>query len=261
MKSKSHWMFALGLLCLRAEPAQAQTAPAQPAPAEPAPAVAGVPTAAPPPAAESKAAEPTPAVAAAPQVPPAPAAKDARSDSEPPTLFGSVNHVGGYGGLSVMYSSIAGNDGVLVGGEGAVLVEHRLALGGAGYGWTRETRGLADVDGTPRDLEVGYGGFMLRYSILTGSLVYGSLGAVIGGGAVMLHADTDDADLEDDAGDATDEFFVFEPQLSVQINLMRWMRLGLQGGYRITSGVGRLGYTESDINGFTLGGTLQFGRL
>ena len=42
---------------------------------------------------------------------------------------------------------------------------------------------------------------------------------------------------------------------------MRWMRLGLQGGYRITSGVGRLGYTESDINGFTLGGTLQFGRL
>jgi hypothetical protein len=246
MKINSHWMFALGLLWLRAETAQAQTAPAETAPAEPTPAVAVAPQAPPAPA------QPAPAVAA----------KDVRADSEPPTLFGSVNHVGGYGGLSVMYSSIAGNDGVLVGGEGAVLVEHRLALGGAGYGWTREMRGFADVDGTPRDLEVGYGGFVLRYSILTGSLVYGSLGAVIGGGAVMLHADTDDDDaLDNGGGDETDEFFVVEPQLSVQINLMRWMRLGLQGGYRITSGVGRLGYTESDINGFTLGGTLQFGRL
>lgn len=99
---------------------------------------------------------------------------------------------------------------------------------------------------------------MVRYSVITGSLVYGSLGALVGGGAVALHRDS-----EDDAIDSssTDDFFVFEPQLSVQVNLLSWMRIGLQGGYRITSGISSFGYSEADINGLTLGGTLQFGRL
>ena len=199
----------------------------------------------------------TAAAGGQPAAPPA-APRAAAEDSGPPTLFGSVSHVGGYGGASVMYSRIAGNDGVLVGGEGAVLIDHRLALGGAGYGWTREAQGPVDMDGVPRDLEVGYGGFMVRYSVITGSLVYGSLGALVGGGAVALHRDS-----EDDAIDSssTDDFFVFEPQLSVQVNLLSWMRIGLQGGYRITSGVSSFGYSEADINGLTLGGTLQFGRL
>lgn len=182
-------------------------------------------------------------------------------DSGAPPLFSSVQHVGGYGGPSVMYSRIAGKDGVLVGGEGAVLLDHRLALGGAGYGWTRDTRGPTDVDGVPRDLEVGYGGFLVRYSLLTGGLLYGSLGALVGAGATKLSRDSEDDLREDARADGSDSFFVFEPQLSVQVNLLRWMRIGLQGGYRITSGLGHLGYTEQDINGLTLGGTLQFGSL
>jgi hypothetical protein len=182
-------------------------------------------------------------------------------DSGPPTLFGSVSHVGGYGGLSVMYSRMAGEDGVLVGGEGAVLIDHRLSLGGGGYGWARDSRGPADVDGVPRDLEVGYGGFMIRYSLITGGLVYGSVGALVGGGAVALHRDSGNDAMDDRHDAATDAFFVFEPQVSVQVNLLRWMRVGLQGGYRITSGIDQFGYSEADINGLTLGGTLQFGRL
>jgi hypothetical protein len=182
-------------------------------------------------------------------------------DSGAPPLFSSVDHIGGYGGPSVMYSRIAGQDGVLVGGEGAVLLDHRLALGGAGYGWTRDTRGPTDVDGVPRDLEVGYGGFLVRYSLFTGGPLYGSLGAIVGAGAVNLSRNSQNERAEDARDDANDSFFVFEPQLSVQVNLLRWMRIGLQGGYRITSGLGHLGYTESDINGLTLGGTLQFGGL
>jgi hypothetical protein len=182
-------------------------------------------------------------------------------DSGAPPLFSSVHHVGGYGGASVMYSRIAGKDGVLVGGEGAVLLDHRLALGGAGYGWTRDTRGPADVDGVPRNLEVGYGGFLARYSVLTGGLIYGSLGALVGAGATALRRDSENELREEARADASDSFFVFEPQLSVQVNLLRWMRIGVQGGYRITSGLGHLGYTEKDIDGLTLGGTLQFGGL
>ncbi len=189
------------------------------------------------------------------------ATSEKAEDVGAPPLFSSVRHVGGYGGPSVMYSRIAGKDGVLVGGEGAVLLDHRLALGGAGYGWTRDSSAPADVDGVPRDLTVGYGGFLVRYSLLTGGPIYGSLGALVGAGGITLARNSDDDRSEDARSDQSDSFFVFEPQLSVQVNLLSWMRIGLQGGYRITSGLGHLGYTEQDIDGVTLGGTLQFGGL
>src|SRR6188768_4248775 len=71
-----------------------------------------------------------------------PAVPDSRADvSGPPTLFGSGLHVGGYGGLGVMYSRIADRDGALVGAEGGVLVDHRLAVGAAGYAWSPDMRG------------------------------------------------------------------------------------------------------------------------
>jgi hypothetical protein len=117
------------------------------------------------------------------------------------------------------------------------------------------------VDGVPRDLAVGYGGFLVRYSVLTGGPLYGSVGALVGAGALTLHRDTEHDASGDHHADASDSFFVFEPQLSLQVNLLRWMRIGLQGGYRITNGLGHLGYTEQDIDGLTLGGTLQFGSL
>jgi hypothetical protein len=189
------------------------------------------------------------------------AAQPEQDDLGPPTLLHSVGHVGGYGGLTVAYSRIAGAGGALVGGEGGVLLDHRLSFGGAGYGWTRDARGPADVDGVARDLQLGYGGLAMRYSVLTGTPIYGSVGAVVGGGALVLHRDSANDSRAAGGRDATDGFFVFEPQLSLQANLLRWMRVGVELGYRLTSGIGRLGYTESDLDGFTLGGTLQFGRL
>jgi hypothetical protein len=117
------------------------------------------------------------------------------------------------------------------------------------------------VDGVPRDLEGGYGGFLVRYSVFTGGPLYGSVGGLVGAGATTLRRDTGSDLREDLRDDAIDSFFVFEPQLSVQVDLLRWMRIGLQGGYRITSGLGHLGYTEKDMNGPTFGGTLQFGSL
>lgn len=195
-----------------------------------------------------------------PSVVPTPAPTASDQYGGPTTLFKPATDIGGYGGMSVLYSQVDGDDGALVGVEGGLLVDHRLTLGGAGYGWTRDERGPADTDGIPRNLRLGYGGLLLRYSVLTGTPVYGSVGALVGGGALALDRDThgDDHENHDNAVDA---FFVFEPQLSVQVNLVRWMRLGVQGGYRITSGLGHLGYTEGDINALTLGGTVQFGVL
>jgi len=39
------------------------------------------------------------------------------------------------------------------------------------------------------------------------------------------------------------------------------MRVGLTAGYRLTSGVNRLGFDNSDVNGVMVGGQVQFGSF
>jgi hypothetical protein len=52
---------------------------------------------------------------------------------------------------------------------------------------------------------------------------------------------------------------MFEPLLGVHVNFTRWMRMGVDAGYRLTSGIGKFGFTGSDFNGVSLGGNIGFG--
>lgn len=179
-------------------------------------------------------------------------------DDGPPVALSEKISVGGYGGLDVAYTRMFGRDGALVGAQGALLLDHRLSLGVAGYGWTNPQQGPSDSFGNEQRFETGYGGVTLRYALYTPSLpVYVSLGALFGAGAIALVSDDDHhPDHEDE-----DVFAVVQPDITVHANLTRWMRLGVTGGYRFTSGVARNGYDESDVNGWVVGGQLQFGSF
>lgn len=185
---------------------------------------------------------------------------DGRSYDGPPTLLGGKPQLGGYGGLTVAYSRFDGDDGVLIGGEAALLFNHRLALGAAGYGWVTEPEEFEGADGIDRHMHVGYGGAVGRYAFFTDSMVYMTAGLLIGGGAVVMAPEVmGRGDAIDD--DDIDRFFAIEPQISAHVNLTRWMRLGLQGGYRVTAGITKFGYDDGAMSGPVLGGTMQFGWL
>jgi hypothetical protein len=170
--------------------------------------------------------------------------------------MGPKTAVGGYGGLAVVYSPVADKPGALVGAEGALLLGHAFSIGIAGFGWTRDdVYGPDDSLGYPRKLRFGYGGGVVRYAFQTGTPFYASVGAIVGAGALGLQRRYDDQIRRDD----TDRFFVFEPQLRVHANVVRWMRVGLQGGYRLTAVVAKVGYGEADFNGLTAGGNVEFG--
>lgn len=179
-------------------------------------------------------------------------------DDGPPLAFGHKLEVGGYGGLDVAYTRMFGRDGAVVGAQGALLLDHRLSLGVAGYGWTNPQQGPSDAFGNEQRFETGYGGVTLRYALFTPELpVYVSLGALFGGGAIAL---VNEEDHEHDDEDA-DVFGVIQPDITLHANMTNWMRLGLTAGYRFTRGVSRNGYDESDVNGWVVGGQLQFGRF
>lgn len=184
-------------------------------------------------------------------------------DDGPPLLFGKKLHVGGYGSVDVAYSRMFGRDGALVGVQGALLLDHRLSLGIAGYGWTNSQAAPPDAAGTPQRFETGYGGATIRYSLYMDELpVYVTVGALVGGGAVSLVEDDDGDDFDfDESAHDDDVFAVVQPDVTLHANLTPWLRLGLTAGYRFTSGVDRHGYEESDLDGFLVGGQVQFGRF
>lgn len=186
---------------------------------------------------------------------------DARDDG-PPLLFGEKVAIGAYAGLDVAYSRMFGQDGAVVGVQGALVLDHRLSLGLAGYGWTNSQPAPDDATGRRQSFETGYGGATIRYSLfLPGAPVYLTLGALIGGGAVVLGPeDHDDFDI-DSSDTSEDVFALVQPDVTLHANLTRWMRVGLTAGYRLTTGVDRMGFEEKDINGLVLGGQVQFGRF
>jgi len=187
---------------------------------------------------------------------PTPSESTSASD-EPVTLFGHRKvKYGGYGALGARYARVKGEDGAFVGGEGAFLIDHRLAIGLAGYGWSNEHRMPVNGYLGDRYMHLGYGGLLIRYHVfIPQSPVSLSVATLIGGGAVGFTTNRDDQMRRDNA----DLFFVFEPQLGAHIYLTRWMRAGLDAGYRLVSGVGRFGFTESNFRGASLGGSIGFG--
>jgi hypothetical protein len=183
----------------------------------------------------------------------------AAEDDGPPLLFGKSLEIGGYGSVDVAYSRMFGEDGALVGLQGALLLDHRLSLGIAGYGWTNSQEAPADALGNAQRFETGYGGATIRYSLYMDNVpVYLTVGALVGGGAVALVNDDND-DFDDNHEE--DVFAVVQPDITLHANLTPWLRLGLTAGYRFTSGVDRNGYEESDVNGLLVGGQVQFGRF
>jgi hypothetical protein len=168
--------------------------------------------------------------------------------------------VGGYGGPIVAYSRMLGRDGVLVGGEGAVLIDHRLSFGGAGYVFSRSPDGPPAPDGTPREFFTGYGGVLIRYAVYSDLPIYASFGTLVGGGAIALAPRHDDDEDEDDNDNVeTRGFFVLQPDVSLHANATRWLRFGLIFGYRIATAVDHFDYHGSDMSGPVVGGSVQAG--
>lgn len=182
----------------------------------------------------------------------------------PGTLLGGSDDkiaFGGYGGVTVLGTSIERRAALLVGGEAAFLIDHRFAIGVGGYGLASEVSGPTFANGDGSALGFGYGGGILRYHFVGERSPLGlSIGALVGGGGLThlrkLGEDDFEYDIEQDEPDA---FFVVEPSVQGHLYLTRWMRLGINGSYRFVSGVNSLGLQDSDLAGFAFGGHLQFG--
>lgn len=163
------------------------------------------------------------------------------------TLVGDGIESGGFGAPVVKLTQVHGELGVLAGGRGGWVINHIFVLGGGGYGLANDVwvQGLFPE---PR-LQFGYGGLELEAIIASNSLIHFTVAGLVGGGGVRLGLDP------------TDAVFVMEPQATVEINVTRFMRLNLGGGYRWVMDVDIPYLTNGDFSAPFGALGLKFGKF
>lgn len=168
----------------------------------------------------------------------------------PETLVdGDIRH-GGFGGPAVALTQIANEAGVLVGGNGAWLLNKTFFIGGGGMGLVTNVPEPNPVGNTPRKLNFGYAGFVAGYISGSDLLVHWKAHVLLGAGAVSYR---------DQGATGPEPFFIAEPVAVAELNVAQSFRLAAGLTYRYIAGVDMPGLTADDLMGPSLIAMITFG--
>lgn len=141
---------------------------------------------------------------------------------------------GGYGSFGFGYSEINGKDALLANFKAAWLINHRLGFGFAGSGFVNN---LDKKQGSDEYyLSGGYGGFLIEPILMPKSPIHLSFPVVIGAGGVAVLPNN----FWDNAYNNINEYdiyFVVEPGVELELNVVKFFRISMGAAYRITNGV------------------------
>ncbi len=184
---------------------------------------------------------------------------DNNHDDEFRTILGN-NAVGGYGGISIQYSVIDDNNSIVIGGRGGVILGHVFAVGFGGSGFINEYN--YDVrTGLDYNLTGGYGGVFFEPIIAPNYPVHVSFPILMGaGGIAYTTIDRDYNDYQYWVEDS-EAFIIAEPGAEIELNITRFFRFALFGSYRITNNFNIYTINNINLNGFSGGITLKFGKF
>jgi hypothetical protein len=149
------------------------------------------------------------------------------------TLFGNNVSQGGYGGISMGYTQIGGNDAFYSGIKGAWIIGHSIGVGIAGNGIVTELQNDIVPNQEYNVISAGYGGLLIEPILFGLKPVHVSMPVIIGAGAAVFS--NGNYDQMDNNDVAWKQFFVVEPAVEIEMNVTRFFRLAVGGSYRFTS--------------------------
>jgi len=180
---------------------------------------------------------------------------------ETQTLISNGIDHGGYGAPVFGVTFVNGQATYLRGIRGAWIIhfseEHTVQIGLGSY------RTRSDFDATEwtnpdisvPDMRTNYGGFELEYVNQSHNLVHYSIQALIGSGNVRYR----DRDL--DLNRTSDNYFVLQPGVNLNLNITNWFRVSGGLFYRYAGGVNLEGTGNSELSGLTSFVGLRFGKF
>lgn len=158
------------------------------------------------------------------------------------TLFGNNVSNGAYGSFLMGYTKIGDYNAFLTGYKGAWIAGHSIAIGMAGNAFVADLNSNVVPENDYNVLAGGYGGLLVEPIIFPMKPVHLSFPIIIGAGAVFF--DTGYYNDYNSHPTNFEPYFVVEPGLEIEMNICRFLRIGVGGAYRFTTDVD-LKYTNS----------------
>ena len=196
-------------------------------------------------------------------------AQNEKSNNEYKTLLGdNVTH-GGYGAFSVGYTKVGDYNSFTSGMKGAWIINHNIGIGIAGSGYITEKLGVGS-DEIYSFVTGGHGGFLIEPIFFSNNSVHFTVPIIIGGGGVtyinefQMHGDYQEYPY------AYDSYFLFEPGVELEVNMVKFFRVAIGVSYRMTSDINLtttiLGediviLDKKDLNQLVVNLTFKFGKF
>lgn len=161
------------------------------------------------------------------------------------TILGSRNwgFSGIWGGYTHQYTQYHQTDGWNRGGFFGFEFGKALNIGWSHYSLRDDI--LLNADNQRFDFK--YNGGKLGYAFIPYKAVHPVLNFEVGRGEVKL------------GGVGKDQVLVLQPSAGIEINVFRWFRLGLEGGYRMVQNYDLGSVTEQQLSGAYGQATIKFG--
>jgi opacity protein-like surface antigen len=153
--------------------------------------------------------------------------------------YGGVHLTGVWGGWNNSVADFRNNFNLSSGGYFTFEINNDLLIGWSGY--------KSDITSDGRDVEIKGNDLLLGYAFRSDRLIHPLFYLQMGSSKLEIQ----------DVG--SDRVFVAQPTIGAEINITRFFKLGLDGGYRYFSGSNLAGYTDKDFSGPVLGLRFKFG--
>jgi len=180
------------------------------------------------------------------------------------TLTGPGHATGFYFGFHSEYSQVAGYDAFGAGGTFAIIANHGIAIGFSGKGFFTEPYKVSPSSNTSYSYAGGYGGILIEPIILPKYPVHVSFPILLGAGGIARSILTNyyyPYDYTQVYVENAEAFLIAEPGVEIECNVTRWMRLGIGGSYRFTTGLENTSFESNSMDGFTAGFSMKFGKF
>jgi hypothetical protein len=185
------------------------------------------------------------------------------------TIFQStgIHRSGGYAALSNKFTKINGHFANMPEIYGGWFINRRFMIGLEAAGTTNYIPvALADQNypGNKMTYQYGQAGLMTEYVVASTRRVHFNVNLMTGTGFSLQYdrRDFDDWDFDWDDRHGDDDprfFFVMEPGVQVELNLLKWMRFSPGVSYRKAFNAKGNGLTDGDLSNISYNLTLKFG--
>ena len=149
-----------------------------------------------------------------------------------------------WGGYTHQYTQYVGKDAFNSGGFFGFEFGKSLSLGWSHFNLRDD---LTLKTNEQQRFDFKYNGGKIGYAFIPYKAIHPVLNFEIGKGRAKL------------SGEGEDKVFVMQPSAGVEINVLRWFRLGLEGGYRFVQNSDLVGVSTEDMSGAFGQATLKFG--